>query len=42
MQCTMDEMITHCAQFVEEFNRESPQKLTREEAIGQMRCTFPS
>ena len=31
--CTMDEMIEHCAQFVEEFNKDSEQKVTKEEAI---------
>lgn len=40
-QCTMDEMIDHCAQFVEEFNKDSEQKMTREEAIKQMRMFFP-
>lgn len=38
---TMDEMIEHCAQFVEDFNKDSPQRLTREEAISQMREYFP-
>ncbi|MDR1877934.1 MAG: zinc ribbon domain-containing protein, partial [Bacteroidales bacterium] len=33
---TMDEMIIHCAQFVEEFNADSTEKLTKEEAIAQM------
>ena len=32
--CTMDEMIEHCAQFVEEFNKDSEQKVTKEEAIA--------
>lgn len=27
--CTMDEMIEHCAQFVEEFNKDSEQKVRR-------------
>ena len=30
----MDEMIEHCAQFVEEFNKDSEQKVTKEEAIA--------
>ena len=38
---TMDEMIEHCAQFVEEFNKDSEQKVTREEAIAQMKEFFP-
>ncbi len=40
-QCTMDEMIEHCAQFVGEFNKDSEHKVTREEAIGQMKMFFP-
>ena len=40
-QCTMEEMIEHCAQFVEEFNKDSEHKVTREEAIGQMKMFFP-
>ena len=39
--CTMDEMIQHCAQFVEEFNKDSEQKMTKEEAIAQMKVYFP-
>jgi hypothetical protein len=38
---TMDEMISHCAQFVDEFNKDSGQKLTKEEAISQMKQFFP-
>jgi hypothetical protein len=38
---TMDEMIEHCAQFVEEFNKDSDKKLTKAEAITQMREYFP-
>ena len=40
-QCTMDEMIEHCAQFVGEFNKDSEHKVTLEEAIGQMKMFFP-
>ena len=39
--CTMDEMIEHCAKFVGEFNEGSGLQLTREEAIGQMKMFFP-
>lgn len=39
--CTMEEMINRCAQFVEEFNKDSRTKLTKEEAISQMRQFFP-
>ncbi len=38
---TMEEMINHCAQFVEEFNKDSDKKLTKEEAISQMKIYFP-
>lgn len=38
---TMDEMISHCAQFVDEFNKGSEQKMTKEEAIAQMKLYFP-
>ena len=39
---TMDEMIEKCAGFVEEFNKESEQKLTKEQAIDQMKAFFPT
>ena len=39
--CTMDEMIEHCAQFVNEVNNGLPQPITREEYIGQMKMYFP-
>lgn len=39
--CTMDEMIEHCAQFVDEFNKEAGKKMTREEAIISMKEFFP-
>jgi hypothetical protein len=37
----MDEMIEHCAQFVEEFNKDSDKKVTQEEAVfsGKLRCS---
>jgi hypothetical protein len=38
---TMDEMIQNCAGFVEEFNNDSGQKLTKEQAISQMKQFFP-
>lgn len=38
---TMDEMIERCAQFVEEFNKDSEQKFTKEQAIIQMKLYFP-
>ena len=41
-QMTMDEMIEHCAQFVDEVNKHLPAPLTREEYIGQLKVYFPS
>lgn len=38
---TMEEMIAHCAQFVEEFNKDSEKKMTKEEAIAEMKQHFP-
>ena len=40
-ECTMDEMIEHCAQFVDEVNKGLPQPITKEEYIGQMKVYFP-
>ena len=39
--CTMDEMIEHCAQFVGAVNEGLPQPMTEEEYIGQMKMYFP-
>ena len=39
--CSMDEMIEHCAQFVEEFNEDSKMKMTKEQAIAMMKQEFP-
>ena len=39
--CTMDEMIEHCAQFVDEVNKNLPRPMTKEEYIGQMKTYFP-
>lgn len=39
---TMDEMIDHCIQFLDEFNKDSNQRFTKEEAIAQMRIYFPT
>lgn len=38
---TMDEMIEHCAQFVDEFNKDNELSLTKEQAISQMKEFFP-
>lgn len=40
--CTMDEMIEHCAGFIDEVNRGLPAPITREEYIGQMKMYFPT
>ena len=40
-ECTMEEMIGHCAQFVDEVNKGLPQPITKEEYIGQMKMYFP-
>lgn len=40
--CTMEQMIEHCAQFVEEFNRDNGSSYTREEAIAEMALYFPT
>ena len=40
-ECTMDEMIEHCAQFVDEVNKGLPQPITKEEYIGHMKMYFP-
>lgn len=42
MDCTMEEMINHCAQFVDEWNKDSDVTYTKEEAIAQMKLYFPS
>ena len=40
-ECTMDEMIDHCAQFVDEVNKMMPQPMTKEEYKQMMRGFFP-
>ena len=39
---TMEEMIQHCAQFVDEFNKDSGSSYSKEEAIIGMRKYFPT
>lgn len=39
---TMDEMITHCTEYMEEFNKDSETKVTKEQAIDQMKQFFPT
>jgi hypothetical protein len=38
---TTDEMIEHCVQYLDDFNKDSGLQLTREQAIGQMKLYFP-
>ena len=38
---TMDEMIEHCSQFVDEVNKNMPKPMTKEEYISMMRQYFP-
>ena len=40
-ECTMDEMIEHCSQFVDEFNKNAGQNLSREEYKQMMQGFFP-
>lgn len=39
---TMDEMIEQCSEYVDEFNKDSDKKYTKEEAIAAMKQYFPS
>ena len=39
--CTMEEMIDHCAQFVDEVNKHMPNPMTRDEYKQMMRGFFP-
>ncbi len=39
--CTMDEMIEHCAQFVNAVNEGLEKPITKEEYIGMMKTYFP-
>ena len=39
--CTMEEMIKHCAQFVGAVNEGLEKPITQEEYIGQMKTYFP-
>jgi len=40
--CTMEEMIEQCSQFVDEVNKHMPKPMTREEYKQMMRTYFPS
>ena len=39
--CTMDEMIEFCAQFVDDVNKNMPKPMTKEEYKQMMRKYFP-
>ena len=39
--CSMDEMIEHCAQFIDEVNKQMPKPMTKEEYKQMMRNFFP-
>ncbi|EGK00738.1 hypothetical protein HMPREF9455_03012 [Dysgonomonas gadei ATCC BAA-286] len=39
---TMDEMIEHCVQYLDDFNKDTEQKLTKEQAVSQMKEYFPT
>lgn len=38
---TMDDMINHCIQYLDEFNKDSEKQFTKEEATAQMKEFFP-
>lgn len=40
--CTMEEMINHCVQYLDQFNGACNTKYTKEEAIAQMNQFFPT
>ncbi len=40
--CTMDEMIEFCAQFVDEVNKNMPKPMTKDEYKQMMRQYFPT
>jgi predicted N-acetyltransferase YhbS len=40
-ECTMDEMIEHCTQFLDEVNKNMPQPMTKEEYKQMMQGFFP-
>ena len=40
-KCTMEEMIDHCAQFMDEVNKMMPEPMTQEQYKEMMRGFFP-
>ena len=39
--CTMDEMIEHCSQFVDQVNKQMPKPMTKDEYKQMMKEYFP-
>ncbi len=40
LQITMDEMINHCVHYLDDFNKDNNLKLTKDEAVAQMKTFF--
>jgi len=40
--CTMEEMIEHCVQYLAEFNKDSGFSFSKDEAIANMKQFFPT
>ena len=38
---TMEQMIDHCINFLDEFNKHAKEKITKEQALNQMHEHFP-
>lgn len=39
---TMDQMIEHCLEYLDDFNNDTDQKMTKDEAREQMKLHFPT
>jgi len=39
---TMEDMINHCIEFLDEFNKHAKEKVTKEQALAQMHEHFPT
>ena len=39
--CNMEEMIQHCLNYLDEFNKDSNKNFSKEDALAQMRKFFP-
>ena len=39
--CTMDDMIEHCLEYLDDFNKDSDKKYSKEEARAEMKMYFP-